>query len=104
MPEGSERLLVTSGDDGTVALIGELDAHSASELGAIFDAVSDDGKVVVDLSELSFMDSSGLRVIIAGHKRLADGGGALTLKNPTRPVRRLLSVSGLDGHFKIDED
>lgn len=104
MFEGSERLSVTTDVDGTLLLDGELDAHSAPELGAAFDARSDGEQVVADLSELTFMDSSGLRIIISTHKRLGDGGGSLTLRNPTRSVQRLLSVSGLDGHFTIATD
>ena len=52
--------------------------------------------VQVDLSGVSFMDSTGLGVLIAAHRRLTATGGKLTIHKPSRPVLRVLQVSGLD--------
>jgi len=50
--------------------------------------------VAVDMSDVSFIDSSGLRVLIAGYKAANGAGGALTVQAPSDPVTRLLEITG----------
>lgn len=104
--QGTDRLTITStdGSDGAriLAVTGELDAHTASDLEASLEGLASDSDVVLDLAALDFMDSSGLRVIITVNRRLADGGGSLVLRQPSRTVQRILSVSGLEGHISVD--
>lgn len=52
--------------------------------------------VVVDASELDFLDSAGLGVLAASYKRLHEDGGQFSISEATEPVRRVLEVSGLD--------
>lgn len=54
-----------------------------------------DGRLVLDLSAVEFMDSSGLGVIVATHKHVIACGG-LTLAAPQEPVVRLLKLARLD--------
>ena len=53
-------------------------------------------KVVVDLGETTFLDSSGLGALIAGHKRCRQAGGDLRLARPTEQVTTVLSLTNLD--------
>ncbi len=58
--------------------------------------------IVLDLGDLEFIDSAGLRVILAANERARSRGGELVL-TPARPqVRRLLEVSGVEEHLRIE--
>jgi anti-anti-sigma factor len=65
----------TSADEVTISAAGELDVASVEELDrAIQDAVgSDAAQIVVDLRELSFIDSTGLSVLLTARRRSNDG-------------------------------
>jgi anti-sigma B factor antagonist len=58
-------------------------------------------RVVVDMGETTFMDSSGLRALIVGRKRLEENGGTLLLSGCTPQVLRVLEATGLSEHFEI---
>jgi anti-sigma B factor antagonist len=80
-----------------VTLSGELDASTAS---ALYDKLSDlevqdTHNVVLDLAKVTFMDSTGLAVIVTEHKRLQHSEGALTIFSPPSSVRRLFEITGL---------
>jgi anti-anti-sigma factor len=85
-------------DDRTlVTLSGELDASTATLLyDQLADLeVKDVQHVVLDLAQISFMDSTGLSVIVTEHKRLQHTGGGLTVFAPPSSVRRLFEITGL---------
>jgi anti-sigma B factor antagonist len=80
-----------------VTLSGELDASTASFL---YDKLSDlevedTHNVVLDLAQVTFMDSTGLAVIVTEHKRLQHADGTLTIFSPPSSVRRLFEITGL---------
>ncbi len=58
-------------------------------------------KIVVDLSAVTFIDSTALGVLIGGVRRLHGAGGAMALVVTSRPVERVLSITGLDRVFSI---
>lgn len=93
-------------DDDVVrfALAGELDAHSAPlvEKALADDAPDDSARVVLDFSDVSFMDSSGLRIMIGESTRRRAAGGAFVLTSVPRPVGRLFDVSGVRDHLEIE--
>ncbi len=53
-------------------------------------------RLVIDLSGVTFLDSSGLSLIVALHKLQERHGGRVVLSAPQRPVRRVLEISGID--------
>lgn len=53
-------------------------------------------QVTIDVSGVNFIDSSGLAAFVHAHKTLTAAGGRLALAHPSRPVQRLLSLTGLD--------
>lgn len=59
-------------------------------------------RIVLDLSTVSFMDSSGLRVLLQARTSLSADGGSLVLRNPSRATRRLLSASGTADLFEAE--
>ncbi len=84
-------------NEGTVVgVTGEVDAASADALRNAILEVIDGGapRVVVEMRDVSFMDSSGLRVLIAGYKAAESAGGALTVRDPSDVVVRLLDITG----------
>jgi anti-anti-sigma factor len=92
------------GDTATFALSGELDPHTAPMLADELDDAIAGGAttVVLQLAELGFIDSSGLRVVISAHRQLDENGGRLVLRSPSDTVRRLLEITGLLDHIQID--
>jgi len=82
-------------------LCGEIDAHTAPLLAT---AMTDlpTGDVTVDVADVSFMDSSGLRVLIDAASRARDGGGDLIIANPTPGISRLVEISGLGEQLRLD--
>lgn len=85
------------GDRAVLGVRGEVDILTAPGLGALVDAVIDQGYqfVVLDLAALEFMDASGLRVIVRAARSLHPAGGELAIRSPSRMVRRMLDITGL---------
>ncbi len=96
----AEELLTIRPIDGGAALVGEIDAHTAGRLTQAFD---DPGDLVLDLSGVEFVDSSGLRVLIELHQNCSQAGGAVVLRTPSPAVRRLLEVSGVADYLTVDD-
>ena len=92
--------------DGTVvvSLAGELDLYNAEEVrAALLDAAAGGpGALVVDLEEVTFIDSTALGVLIEARSRMADRSG-FRLAAPGLETRRALEVSGLDRHFLVHD-
>lgn len=84
--------------EGTLVASGEIDTYTAPELA---ERLADHAVSTVDLADVSFIDSSGLRVLIEAHQKRSDGGGSLTLRQPSAAVQRLLEISGLQGLLDI---
>jgi anti-sigma B factor antagonist len=85
-----------------VSLAGELDLYNAEEVRrALLDTLAEGAELlVVDLSEVTFIDSTALGVLIEARSRMADRSG-FRLAAPGLEVRRALEVSGLDRHFVV---
>ena len=90
----------------TFALSGELDLSTLEQLEAVLDD-NLNGKpelVVVDLRKLTFLDSSGLRAVLALHAGVRDEGGRLVLVQGPRRVHRVLELTGADEELEIVAD
>ena len=88
-----------------VRLAGELDLYNASVVRESLLEATDDGapeRIVVDLSEVEFMDSTTLGVLIEARTKLANRKGFL-LAAPGLETRRALQISGLDRHFSVHD-
>jgi anti-sigma B factor antagonist len=59
-------------------------------------------RVVLDLSGVTFMDTSGLAVLEHAHTTLSASGGSLILRNPSSWAHRLLSTAGVDKRFVVE--
>ena len=88
---------------GVVAVFGELDIHAAPALRNGLAPLLAGGyrRVVVDLEEVQFLDSTGLGVLVGAMKRARHGGPALELVCTRAPTLRVLHYTGLDRVFRI---
>jgi anti-sigma B factor antagonist len=81
-----------------LALSGELDLSAAPRLGDALSNVADDAVLVIlDLSELTFMDSSGLHTILTAHARLRGADRRLVLVPGQPAVQRIFELTRTDG-------
>lgn len=95
------------GEEGAAlwaVLAGEIDFASAPSLQAQIMAALEQNRtnaLILNLSAVQFLDSSGLRVIVQLQRDLESAGGGLVLFDPTAPVLRILALTGLDKHLQI---
>ena len=88
----------------TVFLQGELDQHEAKGAMDAIDALLDEHlprDCVLDLSGLSFMDSSGIALILKLYRRMGAGGGRTWIENAGAQPLRVLDASGIERIIKI---
>ena len=82
---------------------GEIDMLTCGRLrDAIEPHLGPGQRVVLDLSGVTFMDSSCLRVLEHARTTLTADGGSLILRNPSTAAHRLLSLSGMAALFAIE--
>jgi anti-sigma B factor antagonist len=104
----AQNLLVESRERGSWTVFdvkGEVDLDTAPHLKAeLAEAVKGGASnIAVNLEGVDFLDSSGLGVLIGSLKRCKEAGGTLALVSPRRPVRKVLSITGLDKVFPIHD-
>lgn len=96
------RLDISAGeDDSTLIVAGELDVATCNDLAEQLAANNGTDSIRLDLSGVTFIDSSALRILIEHHERLADKGGRLELVRLSDAATRLFEIAGLDGHFNV---
>jgi anti-sigma B factor antagonist len=95
-----------SHEDGAivVSLAGELDLYNAQTVRETLLKACDEApeRLIVDLSEVKFIDSTALGVLIEARSRMTSRR-AFRLAAPGLETRRALEVSGLDRHFAVHE-
>ena len=86
-----------------IAARGEIDLFTAPELKQVITEVIENGerRVAIDLSEVSFLDSTALGVLIGAVKRLRSRGGALAVVNTDSSIAKTFEITGLDQIFTI---
>jgi len=107
VPEAGRNLRIEVADTTsptTVALIGEIDIATAGRVREALIAISNSGenKVVVDMTNVTFMDSTGLAALVGPLKRFRSMNGEIVLRSPTRGVKKVLELSGLTRVFSIE--
>ena len=81
-----------------ILLSGELDEHSAKNTRIRLDEMfSSNGfrQIIIDLSELSFMDSTGIGVLIGRYKKMKDKNIPIYICNPSRQAEKIFKMTGL---------
>jgi anti-sigma B factor antagonist len=105
MDSVASRVEVNPSDDGW-SIVGEVDASTAptvaEALAVIPDGGRKSGRIVVESSGVSFIDSSGLRVLIELSERATALGALVVLAAPSRSMIRLVELTGLNDLFVIE--
>jgi len=89
-------------NDDVISLSGDLDAHTAPRLDEAVNDLVRAGKqrIVLEMSEVGFVDSSGLRSMIRA--RNEGGDRDVVIQSPSNATMRLLEITGMTDHFVIE--
>jgi anti-sigma B factor antagonist len=95
----------TDGQATLVRLAGDIDVYNSPRVAQGLEQLIRQGHVtiILALEKLHFIDSSGLGVLVRAAKQARDAGGQLTLRAPSRSVRKVLEITGLNHIFTIVE-
>jgi anti-sigma B factor antagonist len=88
-----------------LTLTGELDLASAPELDRRLRELerANPGRLLIDLSGLEFMDSSGIALLIRAQRSASDNGHRLSLRRGPRQIERLFELTRLVDHFTFED-
>lgn len=89
------------GTDPLITVQGELDLSNTPLFRDVLDHIDSAPLVVMDLSELTFIDSTGIGAIAQFGKRIRDASGTLYIVAKHPAVRKVLSITSLDQHFPV---
>lgn len=94
----------TSGPTVLLEVHGELDKSRVARMReSLFSAAaSAPHRIVVDMADVSFVDTDGLRTLIAARRRCVAGGMDFALRRPSDAVRQMLMLTRLDGVFDVE--
>ncbi len=90
---------ITTNNDGgriTIALDGWLDTVSSPELGAVIDAIESAEAIILDFDKVEYIASSGLRQVVASHRKAKEFGASFELVNVGAEILSIFSLTGLD--------
>ena len=102
--ERAEFLCDTAGSILSIRIRGEIDHHTAAAIRQGIDATLFEkrpAKLILDLSAVSFMDSSGLGLIMGRYSVMKELGGEMTVWNPSPETRAILTLAGMERLVKI---
>lgn len=115
MDESSDRVAPTEPrefrvevrQDGEITVVeirGEVDLYTAPRLREQLESLVDteEPRLVVDLAELDFIDSTGLGVLVAALKKARERGGDMVLRNAGRSTHKILEIAGLTKLFSVE--
>jgi stage II sporulation protein AA (anti-sigma F factor antagonist) len=93
------------GGDTVAYIFGEVDHHNAKEAREKLDTIIDEEQPVrffLDLSGVTFCDSSGLGLVMGRMRKCLSVGSVLVIKNPSDAAERILRIAGMDKIIKIE--
>ena len=102
--ECAEFLCDTAGSILSIRIRGEIDHHTAASIRQGIDTTLFEkrpAKLILDLSAVSFMDSSGLGLIMGRYSVMKELGGEMTVWNPSPETRAILTLAGMERLVKI---
>lgn len=93
-----EMKFFTKGNTLVVAIVGELDHHSAEYVRQKLDGEllkSSNKNIIFDFSKLTFMDSSGIGVVMGRYKLIQNINGKAAISNAQNAIKKILEMSGI---------
>jgi len=95
---------IEEGDGYTVCRpVGELDAYTVGQFREALGDLASNGRLVIDLSDVPFMDSAGLGALIGGIRRARESGGDVAVACSRPTLTRLLHTTGFDRIVPVTE-
>ena len=90
--------LVNRGTEGELLMAGKLDTQTAVEAEGIFDEASDRfDHLILNMAELTYISSAGLRILKKTHIKMNKKSGALSLRNVDENIREVFEITGFAG-------
>lgn len=97
-------LTVVATEPGAFSLSGEVDCSNVTALAESLETAADGhSELRLDMSQLAFIDVSGLRALLEASLLLEERGGELVLLSPRAILRRMIALLGIDGRLTIRE-
>ncbi|HEV7761140.1 MAG TPA: STAS domain-containing protein [Acidimicrobiales bacterium] len=98
-------LVVEAAGERIVVVKGEIDLRAADDLWGGIETVLADGppRLVLDMVDTTFMDSSGLNTLLRAYAALGRLPEALVLRTPSPAVRRVIALAGIEDLFTYDD-
>jgi anti-anti-sigma factor len=87
-------------ESGDILMSGRLDASQADKARGVLRTIEE--SCVIDFTDLEYISSLGLGVLLEAQKRLKDAGGGLTLRNLSEHLREVFRLAGFDTVFDIE--
>lgn len=98
-------MIITKKAEGTsllLALEGELNTNTAPELEAALSPEIDDAEnVIIDMKQLSYVTSAGLRILLTAKKKVS-GKGDVILRNVSPVIREIFEITGFAAFLKFE--
>ena len=96
----------SQGDHTVISVAGEIDLYTAPKLQSELTAAlaASPARLIVDMSQVDFCDSTGINVLLAAHRQTRERGGELQLAGPGSATRKVLQVTGLESVFTVLDD
>jgi anti-anti-sigma factor len=96
---------VTESGTAELKVEGEVDAHTSRELNEVLKDLLAQGhcRLVLDASQMGYISSAGLRVILFAHREARDLGGEVRVCGLNAQVRRVFEIAGLDDVLHISD-
>jgi stage II sporulation protein AA (anti-sigma F factor antagonist) len=89
----------------TAYLDGEIDHHSIGDVRKDIDMSIDENSpelLILDFRDVSFMDSSGIGLVMGRYKRMQSEGGELHISNMSPHIKKVMKLAGMDRLAKMD--
>ena len=102
-----EKIFVIKGTNLTIHMPKELDHHNAEEIKREADRLlgtRNIRSIIFDFEKTSFMDSSGIGLIMGRHRSMESIGGEVIVRNPPQHIRRVMRLSGMERIARIQMD
>ena len=103
--ERAKFLCDTAGSILSIRVRGEIDHHTASDIRRGIDGIlfeKQPKRLILDLSAVSFMDSSGLGLIMGRYSVMKELGGEMIVWNPSPETRSILTLAGMERMVRIE--
>jgi anti-sigma B factor antagonist len=96
----------SQGDHTVISVAGEIDLYTAPKLQSelMTALTASPTRLIVDMSQVDFCDSTGINVLLAAHRQARERGGELQLAGPGSATRKVLQVTGLESVFTVLND